>query len=539
MPSTPHGSADPGVGLSSVGAVRTGGAQRLIQSVPDQARTILQVGVGPGWLATDLKKSNPGRVVYGLALPGGPKVPSSTDLDEVFELDIAREMPSLEPGSIDTIVYADTLSRFTDPLALLELHRPLLSGSGTIVCSVPNLQHHSIVTQLLRGVFRYGDDGPVDRGHVHLFTFAGIVQLLLDAGYAPHVVDTTDPEATEGATTADILSAGAPLFEFLGVGVRDLDRHLRTEPMIVVGERQADVDPTEEVPLTFVVCVNDDAQLEANLLSSPCLAPGNPHELLVFRHCASAAEGLNAGIEQARNDLVVLVHQDVYLPKGWPARMVSQWHQAKRSPGDVGIGGLFGIGDRHVPFDSVGKLVHRERLLSSGSLPADVDGLDEVLMVVPRNTTVRFDATLGWDLYGTDAALQAHQQGLRVVVLDAPCHHNTLTNRVPTHYRDSERALARKWQHLLPLHTNLSSIGSWLLEDSGPDADQGEGPDSGPGEENPAVMAKIVTSLQAERAALSAELERARLEVASMQASPFWRARQMVVAWRDRLKHTR
>ena len=46
-----------------------------------------------------------------------------------------------------------------------------------------------------------------------------------------------------------------------------------------------------------------------------------------------------------------------------------------------------------------------------------------------------------------------------MVVVDAPCHHNSLTGRVPWKYRESERVLARKWETLLPIHTNLSSIG--------------------------------------------------------------------------------
>ena len=335
--------------------VQHGDAERLIRSVPDSSRTVLQVGAGTGWLAAGLKERVAGRMVYGLVDPDGAQGSTPRGLDGLFELEIAQELPALELGSIDTIVYADVLSRFTDPLAILELHRPLLSETGTISCSVPNLQHHTIVTQLLRGVFRYADDSPVDSGQVHLFTFSGVVQLLLDGGFAPHVIDTTEPmsgtdeagadatgpEAADRAATSDILSAGAPLFEFLGVGVRDLDRHLRTSHMVAVGERQTDIAATEEVPLTFVVCVNDDAQLEANLLSSPCLGPGSPHELLQFRNCASAAEGLNAGLAQAKNEFVVLVHQDVYLPKGWPARMMHQWrHAQKTRKRHRGSGGL-------------------------------------------------------------------------------------------------------------------------------------------------------------------------------------------------------
>jgi hypothetical protein len=255
---------------------------------------------------------------------------------------------------------------------------------------------------------------------------------------------------------------------------------------------------------------------------------------LVFRHCATAAEGLNAGIEQATNGLVVLVHQDVYLPEGWPARLTAQWHLAQSRGGTVGIAGVFGVLDRRVPFDAVGRVVHRDRLLSHRDLPCDVDGLDELLMVVPRDTPLRVDAELGWHLYGTDLALQAQDRNLRVVVVDALCHHNSLTGRVPWKYRESERVLARKWKERLPIHTNLSSIGAWLLDSEildEPVVDDAAQP------QGPGAVADLVTRLRREQVALNAELEQARLRVASMQASPFWRAREVYARIRDRWLH--
>ncbi len=196
--------------------------------------------------------------------------------------------------------------------------------------------------------------------------------------------------------------------------------------------------------------------------------------------------------------------------------------------------------DRKVPFDAIGHVVHRDRLLAHRSLPSDVDGLDELLMVVPRDTPLRVDAALGWHLYGTDLALQAQQRTLRVVVLDALCHHNSLTGRVPWKYRESERVLAEKWADLLPIHTNLSSIGAWLTD---ADAPVGPAVPDGPVDEDagvtPAAVAELVTRLRHEQGALNYELEQARLQVASMQQSPFWRARQAYVAVRDRLARGR
>jgi hypothetical protein len=530
----------------------------VIEAVPEQAKVILQVGRGNGWLGRRLAEKGHGRVFYGVERPGHEGAsegrasagsPAGSGLDELFELDFEREQLPLGAGSVDCIVYRDSLGRLRDPLPTLEMHRSLLSGSGAVVCSVPNVQHHSTVTQLLRGTFQYGESVPyaqvaeeaslLGADQVRLYTFSTALQLLLDAGYAP-----TKKSAVQTPVPAEVLSAGAPLFETLGVGPKDLEQNLSVREMILFGTPLADVPPVEVPTITFVACVNDEAQLSANLMRSPCLCEPTPHELLTFRGCSSAAEGLNAGIEKASGELVVLVHQDVYLPRGWPERFWHQWQLARRLGGEIGVAGVFGVKSRQVPFDAIGHVVHSDRLLDEGALPADVDGLDELLMALPRTTPLRFDPSLGWHLYGTDLALQAHTRGLRVVVLDSPCHHNTLTARVPVLYRDSERVLARKWETMLPIHTNLSSIGSWLSE--GEDAQYGSAGTSteGAGAEAPdpqgsRALADLVHTMQSERATLCSDLERARLEVASMKASPFWRAREVAVGIRERLRRRR
>lgn len=183
-----------------------------------------------------------------------------------------------------------------------------------------------------------------------------------------------------------------------------------------------------------------------------------PDEVLLYEGMGSAAEGLNRGMREASNDLVVLVHQDVYLPSWWPAQLASQWALADRA-GQVAVAGAFGVRYREGGREHVGLVVDRDHLLAhDAELPATVDGLDEMLIVIPRATPLRFDPSLGWHLYGTDIALQANARGLRVAVLDLPCHHNSLLGGVNESYGHSESVLARKWPEELPIVTNSSTI---------------------------------------------------------------------------------
>jgi hypothetical protein len=66
--------------------------------------------------------------------------------------------------------------------------------------------------------------------------------------------------------------------------------------------------------------------------------------------------------------------------------------------------------------ERIGWVVDRGRMLRDGpELPARVATLDEVLLVVRRDSPLRFYPALGFHLYGADICLQAAERGLAVV----------------------------------------------------------------------------------------------------------------------------
>ena len=80
----------------------------------------------------------------------------------------------------------------------------------------------------------------------------------------------------------------------------------------------------------------------------------------------------------------------------------------------------------------IGWVVDRGRMLRDGQeLPARVATLDELLLIVKRDSGLRFDPDLGFHLYGADICLQASEQGLAVVALAAQCHHNSRSVGLP------------------------------------------------------------------------------------------------------------
>ncbi|MGP0068513.1 MAG: glycosyltransferase [Isosphaeraceae bacterium] len=234
--------------------------------------------------------------------------------------------------------------------------------------------------------------------------------------------------------------------------------------------------------LSFVVCLSDEGMLKANLLTSPCFGPGSHHEVIAVRDAPSAADGLAMGCARATHELTVCVHQDVFLPRGWDRLMVRQFHMAQQQFGPIGVAGVYGVGEvmtsnipcRLLSTNRIGWVVDRGRLLSEGpGLPAPVTTLDELLLIVPRNTPLRFDPALGFHLYGADLCLQARERGLAVVALGAPCHHNSRTVGLPVAFLASASVFARKWAARLPVATPCVVFDRdghvHLLRDSIPD----------------------------------------------------------------------
>jgi hypothetical protein len=215
-------------------------------------------------------------------------------------------------------------------------------------------------------------------------------------------------------------------------------------------------------PFSFVACVSNDVILGTNLLASPCLAPGSAHQLLLIKNCPSAADGLNIGIERAGHEWVVFVHQDVLLPPGWDRCVAQQLQAAERRFGPIGVAGVYGVGEiitsgdltESLAAERIGWVVDRGRILQDGpELRAKVATLDELVLVVRRDSGLRFDPALGFHLYGADICLQARELGLAVVAMGALCYHNSANIGLPKEFYDSAAVFARKWSRRLPVAT--------------------------------------------------------------------------------------
>ena len=200
-------------------------------------------------------------------------------------------------------------------------------------------------------------------------------------------------------------------------------------------------------------------------MKSPDIASAS--EVMLQRGYRSAATAYNVAIDRAKTDVIVLVHQDVYLPKGWIGVVQKALESLSEQDPKWAVAGVWG-GRRAGKF--VGHLycAGLQRVLGAASMPAtEVDSLDEVLLILRRSSGVRFDEQLaGFHMYGTDLCQEAKSRGLKSYAIAAFCIHNTNGYRMlPLDFWRAYLRLRRKWNSRLPIATSCTEItfGCWPL----------------------------------------------------------------------------
>lgn len=155
--------------------------------VPEAARVVLDVGCGEGALGRMLKRNRPEVVVLGIEpLPDVAAV-AGEHLDAVQVGGAEGGWPMDWPAP-DCIVFADSLEHMVDPWSVLARSVARLAPGGSVVFSMPNVAHHSVLVGGLRGRWDYADHGLLDRTHLRFFTRLTLLELVRGAGLEPTVI---------------------------------------------------------------------------------------------------------------------------------------------------------------------------------------------------------------------------------------------------------------------------------------------------------------------------------------------------------------
>ncbi|MBF0340552.1 MAG: methyltransferase domain-containing protein [Magnetococcales bacterium] len=427
----------------------------LLNQVPATARKILDIGCGAGGLGASVKARNPEVVYHGLEIIPEAASIAATRLDRVFVGSIESNTLDQVDEQYDCILFGDVLEHLYDPLTALKKVRPLLTPDGIVLCSVPNLQHHSVLSALLSGDFQYQDMGLLDRTHIRFFTYASFIKLMLDAGFIPEIAD-----ASIWNPTPEFLEALKVSLNHLRQDVTRGEFYLSAYQYMFRG-RPNPVYAQEfpvAFPISFIVPTNDRRVLADNFLSSPILRAPTPHQVILLEDQPSAGDALANGVQQAIHDFIVYVHQDVYLPERWDAIFTQRVLLAQGAIPNARVFGVYGV---HYQ-EGVGGLHHGFVMdrhwarLNGGPFPVEVESLDEMVFGFWKAGFPGVNPQLGYHLYGTDIVCAYREQGGCAVVVEALCFHNSGLGLTfdQAFYNSAQCFMQSEWRKFLPLATS-------------------------------------------------------------------------------------
>jgi hypothetical protein len=212
-----------------------------------------------------------------------------------------------------------------------------------------------------------------------------------------------------------------------------------------------------------IVCVFNDPEVRRECLDRSIGVYGGDLDVdyvavdNTARRFTSAGAALNHGARKARHDLVVFVHQDVYL------HSIDRLAEAGRALGD-GSWGLLGASGVTALGEWVGRLRDRTQLVGRSVLtPVEVDSVDEVLFMAPRELVLSQplseDSALAWHAYAVEYGLRLRQLGKRVGAIDLAITHNSLTVNLDK-LDVAHRQVGARYPEMRPIRTTCGIISS-------------------------------------------------------------------------------
>jgi ubiquinone/menaquinone biosynthesis C-methylase UbiE len=436
--------------------------QRLLKCLPP-AQRVLELGCGSGELAQAYKDLHPDCHWTGVDNATASLAQAQPHVDTALCLDLATSSIQTIQSRFDLIV-VNRLERLPQAATVLSELGELLSPGGAMFVLAENMARLSALASLIEAdvstgmAATAGDTGSMDRAHPRLQSPSTIYKMLLDAGWMPTLVDNEPDESVD-----DRLAAAARYMgEALGVPQGNTDRVHRMKHLVIRTQRPFDTPVATGSQSLFdvVVPTTKEQQLRVNVEQSPGLKEVNAR-VISYRHASSPAQALNESLQHVQSDWVLLCHQDIYFPKGFGQRLnevLSAIPAQERATTLLGFVGM-GVNRQTEQTEPAGFVIDRMNWVDHPASDAALS-LDELALVVSRDSIHKIDPLIGWHLWATDLCLTSvctHRVFPRIVRL--PIFHNSQTGwKLPEAFYDSAEYLLQKHSGFDSIHTLCGAI---------------------------------------------------------------------------------
>jgi 2-polyprenyl-3-methyl-5-hydroxy-6-metoxy-1,4-benzoquinol methylase len=184
--------------------------QDIAPLLPARTGDVLEIGCGSGATLAWLRAKHAARRTVGVEISAQAATVARGVADEVHCLDFERDGLPGPSQQFDLVLCLDVLEHMVNPWGvvarLVELH---LAPGGTLIVSVPNVRHYSVVLPLLASAdWRYQEAGILDRTHLRFFTRKTAQELLRHSRLAPVQVLKKVWEPTSRKGVFNLLTMG-------------------------------------------------------------------------------------------------------------------------------------------------------------------------------------------------------------------------------------------------------------------------------------------------------------------------------------------
>ena len=367
-------------------------------------------------------------------------------------------------GQYDLVVLNAGWLGLGNPATLLQALHERCAPNGQLFIEIENHAQFAMLQRWVEADLTDTDDGALAQPQLRYASPASLYKLLLDTGWSPTLAGETAAPLANPAFVA----AAVALAESVGVPAATARRQLGTGRLVVQAQRS--FEPRTAVPeparFSVVVPTTRETQLRLNVEHSPGLREVDAR-IVSYRRARSPAEALEGSRQHIDTDWVLLCHQDVYFPADFGQRLNELL--AGIAPADaprtlIGFAGM-GVNAQTQGYEPAGFVIDRRHRFDHPASDAAVS-IDELAIVIARDSVHCIDPALGWHLWATDLCIEAictHKVFPRIVRL--PLFHNSSNDhQLPAAFYASAERLAAKHPGFGPIATLCGTIDERFLQ---------------------------------------------------------------------------
>ncbi len=159
-----------------------GSAAAVLARMVEPGQRVLELGTGPGTVTRILHAK--GCKVTGVEMDPETLATCAPFCERTVQanLEDPQWAAPLAGESFDAIICADVLEHLRDPRPLLNQLHGFLKPGGSVLMSLPNASHLTVVASLLGGRFPYQKNGLLDHTHLKFYGREDLDALLRECG---------------------------------------------------------------------------------------------------------------------------------------------------------------------------------------------------------------------------------------------------------------------------------------------------------------------------------------------------------------------